>query len=475
MCDSDDEAGIMGLSLDDDDVALESSYKMMMNPSLRGYADHLTKRKQKFEHGRHQAGFATYGNVERGDRVLIAVSNLHEREIVEALSQSLKERGASSVDVLELDEGEDHELTFDDEIIRIMRTEPYWKKPRWYDYQEPVLNYARDNGYDMVIHGRGGPMPKSDHAGNAYPFAPKKFEAIPWATKDVFLQKFAVFPPKLNYLINLKAWNMIYRMGKGGKVRISDPEGTEIEYTLNDKYYDRSLDERGGFGPRPNLGHLFGYPTPPLIKEDDVIGEVKGTISHLTRPFKPITVRVDSGKIRDINGGGDYGDAWRELVSKTENIKYPEFPDTGLFWLWEIAIGTNPKVQRPRNSLMLSSGAYEVERSRSGIIHIGFGTRWSGPSEKWAGQNGAIYGHLHVHLMFPTFEIMTKNRETVKVIDHGRLTALDDPEVKELAKKYGDPEEILREDWIPSIPGISEEGRYEDYAKDPAEWIKVHG
>jgi hypothetical protein len=40
-----------------------------------------------------------------------------------------------------------------------------------------------------------------------------------------------------------------------------------------------------------------------------------------------------------------------------------------------------------------------------------------------------------------------------------------------LAAKYGDPDELLREDWIPSILGISAEGDYEDYAKDPARYI----
>lgn len=475
MCDSDDEAGIVGLDIGDDEISLKSAYDLMMNPTIEKYSDHLANREQKFEHGRHQAGFVTFGNVSKGDRVLIAVSNLHDRDVVDGISNSLKAKGASYVDVITYDEGPDHEMTFDDEIKRIMRNVPYWKQPRWYDYQERILNYARENDYDMVLHGRGGPMPKSDNTGKPYPFAPKKFEAIPWSAKDVFLQKFTVYPPKLLYLINLKAWNKIYKQGRGGKVRISDPEGTNIEYTLNEKYYNRSLDERGGFGPRPNLGHLFGYPTPPLIKEDDVVGEVKGTISHITKPFKPITVSVESGRIEDIKGGDQYGEAWRDLVAKTADTQYPEFPDKGLFYLWEIAIGTNPKVRRPDNSLMLSSGGYEIERSRSGIIHMGFGTRWSGPSEKWAGKNGHLYGHLHVHLMFPTFEVTTTKGETVKVIENGRLTALDDPEVRDLAKKYGDPDELLSEDWIPQIPGINTEGKYEDYAKDPADWIRQHG
>jgi hypothetical protein len=60
----------------------------------------------------------------------------------------------------------------------------------------------------------------------------------------------------------------------------------------------------------------------------------------------------------------------------------------------------------------------------------------------------------------------------VKIVDKGHLTALDDPEVRSLAGKYGDPEDILSEEWIPAIPGINYPGNYmDDYGKDPTEWV----
>ena len=61
------------------------------------------------------------------------------------------------------------------------------------------------------------------------------------------------------------------------------------------------------------------------------------------------------------------------------------------------------------------------------------------------------------------------------VIEKGRLTALDDPGVRKLAAKYGDPDELLKEGWIPEIPGITCPGSYEEYAKDPAAWIYREG
>jgi hypothetical protein len=52
-------------------------------------------------------------------------------------------------------------------------------------------------------------------------------------------------------------------------------------------------------------------------------------------------------------------------------------------------------------------------------------------------------------------------------VDRGHLVSLDDPDVRALAGKYGDPDKLLIEDWIPEIPGINAPGNYEEYARDP--------
>ena len=170
-------------------------------------------------------------------------------------------------------------------------------------------------------------------------------------------------------------------------------------------------------------------------------------------------------------GGAGYGDAWRGLLEESKHTQYPCFPRPGLFYLWEVAIGTNPKIVRPSGIDRHSSGGFEWERRRSGVIHMGFGTLWRSAEEKWAGENGILYGHLHIHLLFPTFTITTKSAKEHTIIRNGRLTALDDPDVRNLAEKYGDPDDLLREDWIPQIPGITSAGSYEEYARNPGKWI----
>jgi hypothetical protein len=51
--------------------------------------------------------------------------------------------------------------------------------------------------------------------------------------------------------------------------------------------------------------------------------------------------------------------------------------------------------------------------------------------------------------------------------DRGRMTSLDNPEVRAIASRYGNPDRILAEDWYPDIAGINSPGSYAEYAKDP--------
>ena len=53
------------------------------------------------------------------------------------------------------------------------------------------------------------------------------------------------------------------------------------------------------------------------------------------------------------------------------------------------------------------------------------------------------------------------------MIDRGRLTAYGNAEIRALASRYGDPDEVVGDDWVAHIPGINAPGRYEDFAKDP--------
>jgi hypothetical protein len=142
MCSSDEEVGVTGIPIGEEDPkVMELWRKVWREPSLEGFASYLVSVPQEFKDyaSRNQNGFVRYGDVRPGSKVLIASSSLHDPEVVNALVKAFRAKGAT-VDVMFLDDGEDRELRYDDEIVRIIRTEPWWIKPRWYDYQERVLN-----------------------------------------------------------------------------------------------------------------------------------------------------------------------------------------------------------------------------------------------------------------------------------------------------------------------------------------------
>jgi hypothetical protein len=62
----------------------------------------------------------------------------------------------------------------------------------------------------------------------------------------------------------------------------------------------------------------------------------------------------------------------------------------------------------------------------------------------------------------------------IMLLDKGRARSLDSPEVRALASRYGDPNEVLATDWIPSIPGVNAPGDYEKYAEDPYSYKVEH-
>ena len=116
------------------------------------------------------------------------------------------------------------------------------------------------------------------------------------------------------------------------------------------------------------------------------------------------------------------------------------------------------------------------ERNRAGIFHHGFGSRrhFGEKFDKYAKANNLPHAHIHIHNYFSTYEI--KMRDTghwMKFTDKGHLTTLDDPKIRTLAVKYGDPNELLSVEWVPPIPGINCEGDYfKDYAPDPLAYLK---
>jgi hypothetical protein len=405
---------------------------------------------------RTAAGFIGYGATKPGDRVLIGVDTQTDPAITDAIATALREMGAT-VDVVIAQAEPDRPFDDLDEIRVAMRRQPWVENPRRWEGTPWVEDLARTRGYDLLIHGKGGAIPKVSH----------RYEGFPWVVRDHFDRESNLFPRPLHRLINERTWSRITD-NTGSRIRLTDPEGTNLSLTILDgPLHDTT---RHDYGLPPKWGHLMAHPPTPIEPDDDSSGVIAGTLNHFSRPFPRIEVGIENARLTGIRGGGAYGAAWAELEAESEDTQYPCFPAPGLFWLWELAIGTNPKIVRPANIECLSSGGFEWERRRAGIIHCGIGTRWRSSEEVWAGEQHLLYGHLHVHLLTPTLIVETP-RGDVPVIEGGRLSAYDDPDVRDLAATFGDPDELLRDDWVPEIPGITVPGDYAQYAADPSRWV----
>lgn len=158
-------------------------------------------------------------------------------------------------------------------------------------------------------------------------------------------------------------------------------------------------------------------------------------------------------------------------MAREGEVAINELKDPGLFWHFEMAVGTIPGLFRlPKQARFECYANMLHERRRAGWIHDGFGPPYFGMQQYL--RNGLPWTHVHVHSMFGTLVGRTAKGETVTIIDKGHLTALDDSKVRSLAKKYGNPDELLSDVWIPALPGINAPGNYmNDYAKDPVAWI----
>ena len=275
------------------------------------------------------------------------------------------------------------------------------------------------------------------------------------------------------------------------RVEVSDPEGTNFAFELDEKQAQAWAE--GAY----QQGHLFMFPHqatgrfpyssveyPAFAKKYNarflvkVNGVFAGTSNH-TGAYPRMEVHVKDGYVKEVKGGGTYGDLWREFMKypRINELTYPYHDQPGYWYIYEAGMGTNPKFFRRPDENM--EGRNTSERNNAGVIHWGFGLRLDhGPdkateSKEWmdfAKQHNLPNDHWwHIHNTLPTYRVKVRGTKNswLTLIDKGEVTALKSPEIRALASRYGNPDEVLSDDWAPYIPGINAPGKFQDYAKDP--------
>lgn len=267
------------------------------------------------------------------------------------------------------------------------------------------------------------------------------------------------------------------------RYEVSDPEGTVIFSDITPR--EAEIWAQGAY----QQGHLYMIPSQssgrfpysrihyPSVGDtwlealqSRTTGIIASSNSHASNHAR-IEVHLKNGYIDKIVGGGLYGDGMRLALAypKINDLIWPDNPRPGFWWLYEAGTGTNPKYfKHPREILI---GQNLSERNAGGVIHWSFGTSVSNDrdTDNFREQNQMPTGHaMHHHTLLPTYQVRLRDSGNwLTLIEHGVIQTYNDPEVRALASRYGDPDTLLRRDWIPELPGITAPGNYDDYASDP--------
>jgi hypothetical protein len=280
------------------------------------------------------------------------------------------------------------------------------------------------------------------------------------------------------------------------RIEITDPEGSNLHADLTEDMAQRwaaGSYQRGHLYMFPNQATgRFGYsfvnypafqqkwlPREPIARIEGVLAGTQGHGGFFPR----WEIFFKNGFISDVKGGGAQGTALKEFLQYPglNELTFPYHNQPGYWYLYEIAFGSHPKSFR-HPGVMASTGNTSPERVRSGVIHWGLGIRlWHDPdapteSKKWrefTEEHNVAFDHgWHTQTYFTTYKVRLRNaNKWVNILDKGHMTSLDNPEVRALASRYGDPNYLLTEDWVPEVPGINAPGDYmKDYAQNPGDY-----
>lgn len=245
-------------------------------------------------------------------------------------------------------------------------------------------------------------------------------------------------------------------------VHVTDPEGTDFEFSVDAQ--EAEYWRMGAYGP----DYMRMYPQQATHSINLVIGKdvqvvpdshgvLGGTRGHFFATIPHMFVTIEHGVVAKVEGGGLQGKMLDDLRNQFKDVQIPYFRFPGWAHLYHIEMPVNPK-----------DGSREIA--------FGFGVETTIPEAvKFEQQhNVPMYHDWHFENYFPTYEMTLSSDKKMKLIEKGYLTVLDDPEIRAIASKYGDPGEILKPEGAAPLPGVNAPGDYwKEYAPNPqAYWLK---
>lgn len=358
-----------------------------------------------------------------GMKVLMIVDSTNDSLVQEAFRISIKEAGGKLETIMLHGYPELKEPV---ELVDTMFSRQWWPSWIWPAIREAdiVMQGAmlmRAYAPDFPLDSRSKPL----------------FITMGW-TADILASNYETFPIEVRNAIDKKTWELLCY---ARKITWTDAEGTELRITLNKEDWEKQIEKdlkAGGVPYKPC--HLM-IPLPSRSME----GVLVTSSLSFGGPVPKTIMKVEEGQVTEVEGEGKFGDRMRTSFENSRELTYSGLHGPGINRVISMGIHTNPKALRCAHwDVFSGSGrvhAWAFGHMRSGLIH-------SAISQGMISKEHKVVRHIDQY--FPTIVADEK-----KVIDCGRLVALDDPQIRKLAEKYDDPDKLLIEDWIPGISGLN--------------------
>lgn len=423
----------------------------------------ITSVEQLLDYARYyvKTPFHSYGRslmkpslgAKRGDKVLLVSEATTDSLVIEAVRRAALEVGAE-FNVILL-----HGYPHEDDPVKLelvyLCQDAHDLLPGWVWRAMEKSNIVA-MGYGLDVH--------NSHNDIRRWFRERKVRMVrfPYFTREIFAMSDIDYPDEIFEALSRKVWDQVYG---AKKIRITDPLGTDLTVELDDDYWQNMLkvySDFYGVSLTPDVpifpGHIMVAPMiSPSMRARGVI-----VATALHGGLIPKTkIYVENGRFVRAEGQGSFTEYIGYLNKRFKDITFPGAPGAGANFLSEISIGTQPKVKRPPWEGLRGLPKFWVfaeSRKRSGVIHtsVGSPTAVIGSAAGLGGlelfdfarRRGITPQHVDIELYHVTYYADGK-----KIIENGHLLALDDPEIRKIAAKYGDPDELLRADWIPDEAG----------------------
>ncbi len=234
-------------------------------------------------------------------------------------------------------------------------------------------------------------------------------------TPALLASPWARFPTELLWSIFQKTAERA-QAGKDDTFHLTAPNGTDLRGRLSFQSGFKTNQPPRGWMFFPS-GDMAEHPESP-VNGTVVFDQMEGFMGHLK---EPVRLTVEDHWVTRVEGGEEA--KWLEhLMDRFEKGRY----------FCEVAIGVHPKAPVPEG--LQNRAPDTILFRRAGSYHAAVGN-WA-----WIPEADSLL-HWDGGCLDCTFSV---GGETL--IDSGHCTILDDPEIRELASRFGNPDELLGRD-----------------------------